>query len=283
MRLAWSRLLPAIPSGLSLAREAGWFLIRDVEDQLGRFDRQGQCEHRQRALAPLVAAVLSDDGKTAAAVGKRGQVWGMTCDLVPIWQRSIRPRPVALALDAHGKRLAVADEAGGLHLFDRTGQLMWHTSVARPLIHLAFVPEAPVLIGSAEYGLVCVFDQAGRCLWRDGLVAHVGGLAVTGDGQSTLACFTDGLNRYPWTQAKKSTQPHAGPSRLVALDYRGENVLTAGLDQELAHRQAGGETRSSLTLSSVPVALAMEALGDSAIAVLAGGELVRIILEGVSE
>src|SRR5436853_547202 len=83
----------------------------------------------------------------------------------------------------------VADARGTLRLFDRHGRTLWKTDNPRPFQHLAFVPEAPLLLGSADYGLIACFDQAGACVWRDGLVAHIGSLAVSGDGsQIVLAC-----------------------------------------------------------------------------------------------
>jgi hypothetical protein len=279
VRLVWSRSLPAAPLGLGLAREAGTLLLWDVDHHLGRYDRQGQGELRQRAPGSLVAAALSDDGLTVAAAGKRGQAWLLNVDLVPVWERSVPRRPVALALDALGRRLAVADEGGGLHVFDRAGQVVWRAAAARPLAYLAFVPEAPALVGSADFGLVCAFDRAGRCLWRDGLVAHVGSLAVSADGgRVVLACFTDGLCCYALTQPRQARLPRAAPSRLAAIDYKGELLLTAGLGNELALRGGDGEVRAVLAMPSSPVAVAVEALGDSAVAALAGGMLARVEL-----
>ena len=49
------------------------------------------------------------------------------------------------------------------------------------------------LVASADYGLVGSFDVRGEWRWRDGLVAHVGGLAVNGDGdQLVLVGFVVG-------------------------------------------------------------------------------------------
>lgn len=279
MRLAWSRPLPAPPAGLSLAREPGTLLVRDQEHHLGRYDRAGQLELRQRAPASLTASAISDDGRVVAAAGRRGQVWLLTLDFVRLWERSVSGRPVAVALDGFGARLAVADEAGGLTVFDRDGQEVWRAASPRPLLHLAFVPELPILLGCAEYGLVCAFDDRGQMLWRDGLVAHVGSLAVTGDGsRAVLACFTDGLNCYAAMSPKRTALARAAPSRLAALDYRGEMLLTTGLANELARRGPDGDVRGVLLLSSSPLALAVDALGLSTVAVLSDGTLAGVEL-----
>lgn len=279
MRSVWSRQVPSIPLGLSLARESGSLLVLDAEHHLSRYDRNGQIEWRQRAPGSVTAAVLSDDGKTLAALGKRGQIWLMTADLVPIWEQVLPQRPRALALSALGERLAVSDEGGGLHLFDRKGRLLWHSLAAKPFLHLAFVPESPYLVGAAEFGLVSVYEGRGQCLWRDGLVAHVGALAVNGEGSRiVLACFTEGLNCYTVSSAKRQHLARAAPSRLVAVSYLGEQTLTCGLNNELAQRGLEGDIRQVLLLSSACVALAVDALGTNAFAVLSDRSLQRIEL-----
>jgi hypothetical protein len=252
-------------------------LVSDVENHLVRLDRLGQVIVRKPAPAPLGMAVCADEGNTVAAIGKRNQVWMMTTELTLTWERPLSRRPLAVALDAFGRQLAVADEGGGVHVFDTAGKVVWTATSARPLVHLAFVPEAPVLVGSAEFGLVCAFDRTGHCLWRDGLVAHVGALAVCGDGaRIVLACFTEGLCGYALTQPRQVRLPKAAPSRLVALSYTGQTTLTADLDCQVALRDAEGEILDELPLPAAPAAIAVEALGESAVAVLSSGEIVRI-------
>src|SRR5436309_9962254 len=113
MRTAWTRELPSPPLGLSLSREAGGALVFDAERTLTRIDRLGQVELRRPAPATVVAAVASDEGRHVAALGRRGQAWLLSAELDVIWQRSLSPRPVALAIDHEGLAVAVADEAGG--------------------------------------------------------------------------------------------------------------------------------------------------------------------------
>ncbi len=279
MRLAWSRPLPAAPAGLSLAREAGLLLVHDAEQHLVRLDRQGQVVVRRPAPGAVAAAACADDGNTVAAVGPRGQLWVMTAELTLHWERSLPRRPTALALDALGRQAAVADEGGGVTVLDTAGKVVWSARAARPLVHLAFVPEEAVLLGSAEFGLVCAFDRAGRCMWREGLVAHVGSLAVSGDGSRVvLACFTEGLCCYSPGPQRQTQLANGPPARLAALSYSGKTILTVGLDGLLTLRDERGAVRDELPLPGPPVAAAVEALGESAVAALASGEVVRIDL-----
>ena len=279
MRQLWSIDLSAPPLGLSLAREPGTFLVWDGDKMLGRFDRRGRLVLRRAAPGTLVAAALSDDGQHVAAVGRRGQVWLFTAELDLLWERALPHRPVALALDHLGKGVAVADEAG-VHVFDATGRELWRASTPRPLVHLAFVPEAPVLVGCAEFGLVCAFDREGHCLWREGLAVNVGSLAVSGDGERiVLACYTEGLCVYSLSQPRQQRLPQAAPCRLAALGYLGEPILTTGEEHRLALRDGQGAPRKEWQLPGAALALGLAALGDWAVVVLAGGQVVGVEVE----
>ena len=174
---------------MTIAREAGWLLAWDASDSLHLVNRGGQLQGRKAIEGKLVAACAADDGSACAAVGQDGEVWWLTPDLMPRWTAKLPARTTACALDSFGRLLSVADTGGGLSIFDSRGTLTGHTQTPRPLVHVAFVPEEPLIVGCADFGFVGCFETTGKCAWRDGLVAHVGGLAVRGDGSRiTLAC-----------------------------------------------------------------------------------------------
>jgi hypothetical protein len=280
VRLLWSQTTSASLCGLSLARERGWVLAWDAQHWLYLFNQAGQRQAQRPAPTALSAACCADDGSCYAATGVDGPVWLLAPDLTPRWERSVS-RPVALALDPFGQYLAVAAGDGTLHVFDRTGRSRWQTANPRPLRHLAFVPERPVLVGSADFGLVACFDATGRCLWRDGLVAHVGSLATTGDGSMVaLACFTEGLCCYALEPRRQWLVPQAAPCRLAAVSYSGDQLLTAGLDPRLFLRERAGAVRGEFTLDRSPVALALGALGEIAFAALPDGKIVALETQG---
>ncbi len=58
-----------------------------------------------------------------------------------------------------GQYLAAADGRGGLTLYDHNGRLRWHAPNARPLQHLAFIPERPALAAAADFGLVACYRR----------------------------------------------------------------------------------------------------------------------------
>jgi hypothetical protein len=240
-------------------------------------NRAGERQAQLQAPAPLTAICSADDGTSYAVAGTGGQVWLLAPDLMPRWERAL-PRPVvAIALDPFGQYVAVADDSGNLHLFDRHGRPVAHASSPRPLHYLAFVPERPALVASADFGQVACFDLAGRCRWRDGLVANVGSLAVSGSGSLiALACFSEGLCCYGLEGPNRRLAPMAEPCRLAALSYDGGLILTAGLDHRLRLHDRDGKQRGEWMPNGAVTALALGPLGDYAIVGLAAGKLVGL-------
>jgi WD40 repeat protein len=281
VRLHWSQAIPAPLRGLSLARERETVLAWDGQDGLFLFNHAGVIQAQRPSPAPIAAACCAEDGSAyAIACGGTGvspaggtpMVCWLAPDLAPRWQRPLPQRATALALEPLGRCLAVANAGGTLHVMDARGRTLWQATTLRPLHYLAFVPEKPVLVGAADFGLVVCFGESGECLWRDGLVAHVGSLAVSGDGSSVLlACFSDGLCRYRTAGPELQRIPLESACHLAALSYDGDCLLTADRQNRLCLRDNKGTIRDQLDLDGPAVAAALGALGDYAAVGLANG------------
>jgi sugar lactone lactonase YvrE len=274
--------LPASPRGLVLARERGWVLTWDANHWIYLLNRSGGRQAQWHSPAPLVTACCAEDGSAYAAVGGGGEVWWLAPDLMPRWQRALPQPATAAALDPFGQYLAVADSRGQLHLFNQRGKTVFRVASPRPLHYLAFVPAAPYLVGSADYGLVACFDPAGKLLWRDGLVAHVGSLAVTGDGSLiVLACFSEGLQRYSVQGQNQGRWAVPEPCRLATLTFDGQRVLAAGLGRHLHWLDSQGRALGTYPLDQPAAAFALGPLGDYAVVALADGPILGLDVRAV--
>lgn len=284
MRLLWSQAVPTPLRGLVLARERETILAWDGHEGLFLFNHAGTIQAQRPAPAPVaVAGCAEDGGAYAIAGGGSGAspvAGSMICwlapDLTPRWQRPLPHRATAVAVESLGRAIAVADASGTLRLMDARGRTQWKATTPRPLHHLAFVPETPVLVGAADFGLVLCFGASGECLWRDGLVAHIGSLAVSGDGSCILlACFSDGLYRYSTAGPQQQRIPLDAPCQLAALSYASDCLLTADRQQRLCLRDGKGDLREQMTLDAPITAAALGALADYAVVGLANGAIVR--------
>jgi hypothetical protein len=280
MRRLWSQTVSAPLRGLCLARERDGVLARDGQDGLILFNHAGIIQAQRPSPIPIAAICCADDGSAYAVGGSLspGVCW-LEPDLSPRWQRPLPQRATAIALEPLGQYVAAADASCTLHLFDRGGHSIWQATTPRPLSHLAFVPEKPMLVGAADFGLVVCFGSAGECLWRDGLVAHVGSLAVSGDGECILlACFSDGLYRYKSAGAPPQRIPLDTACPIAALSYSGDCLFTADRDNRVCLRGSDGSLRDQLRLESPPQALALGALGEYGIVGLTDGAILRLEL-----
>lgn len=277
MRLAWSQTIAAPLRGLSLARERETILAWDGQDGLILFDRAGKIQAQRPGPTPIAAACCTEDGSVYAVAGSESpMLFWLAPDLAPRWQRPLQQRATALAVEPLGRCVAVADAGGSLHVLNARGRTLWRATTLRPLHYLAFVPEKPVLVGAADFGLVVCFGASGDCLWRDGLVAHVGSLAVTGDGSSVmLACFSDGLVHYNTSGPEQQRIPLESPCPLAALSYDGDSLLTTDRQNHLGLRDGKGVIRDHLNIDAPVVAVSMGALGDYAVVGLANGIIQR--------
>jgi hypothetical protein len=277
MHPLWSQTVPAPLRGLSLARERDWLLARDGRDGLFLFNHAGAIQAQRPSPLPAAAIGSADDGSAYAIGGAEAAVCWLAPDLAPRWQRPLPARATAIALEPLGRRLAVADAGCTLHLLDSRGQTLWRATTPRPLVHLAFVPEKAIVVGAADFGLVVCFGATGECLWRDGLVAHVGSLAVSGDGDClVLACFSDGLYRYGTADPRPRRIPLETACSLAALSYAGDGLLTADRDGRVGLRERDGSLRDQISLDSPVVALALGALGDYGVVGLVDGSIRRM-------
>src|SRR5437899_9002554 len=105
----WTYRLAATPGGMARARESGHVLAWDQNCWLVLLGRQGKVQAQTRLDAGIAAATIAEDGSVVADADDRGTVTWRTPDLAARWQHRIDRRPVAVALDALGRALAVAD------------------------------------------------------------------------------------------------------------------------------------------------------------------------------
>jgi hypothetical protein len=280
LRSLWSLTIGSRLRGLVLARERGRLLAWDDNHWLYLLTSKGERQAQWHAPGAVAAICCADDGSAYAAVGSRGEIWWLAPDLMPRWQKLLPYPAVAAALDPFGQYLAVSDARGSLRVLDPQGRSVSQTQTPRPLHHLAFVPEAPLLLGTADIGLLAAFDLSCNGLWRDGLVATIGALAVNGSGDRiVLACYSEGLRFYNATGHKQGHLNLSEPSRLAALSFDGQLAVVAGLGERLLLIDRNGKTLSNVALDKPAVALAVAPLGDWVAVALPDGRVLGLDLQ----
>jgi hypothetical protein len=282
IRPLWTQYLGVKLRSLVFAREQGGILIWDTQDRLHLFDRLGRRQATWRSLEILAGVCCADDGSAFAAISRGGKISWLAPDLRPRWQQTLPHSLLAAALEPLGQYLAIADMQANVYLLDRHGRSVFQTQSPRPLHHLTFVPAAAYLLGSADYGLVIGLDSRGHCGWRDGLVAHVGSLSVSGDGaRILLACYSEGLQFYNLAGENLGRRHVGEPCRLATLSFDGGRLLAAGLGTRLLVLDRDGDLLSDYELETPVVALALAALGEFAVVAQANGQVLGLDLRAL--
>lgn len=279
MYLAWSRGTPPL-LGLAFAAESQHLFTWADPPRLALW-HGGRVVAERQGAEPLLAGTCAGDGAAFAVASTSGRLWLLNADLRTIWERQLAVAAVGLGLDPLGDLLAVSDTAGGLLLLDAAnGREVWRVETARPLRHLAFVPERPLLVGAAETGLVAAFDPAGTCVWQHGLAAFIGSLAVPGDGSRiVLAGHGEGPICFDAAGARVRALTHLGPCRRLALSYDGRLVLCENGRGQLVVATSGGVELSSYTPPGKVAGLAFAPLGDRVLVGLREGGLHELTLQ----
>lgn len=274
----WSKDVGAPLRGLVLARECGWVLAWDKSNTLHLYDRTGLCRGTRSPHPVVTAATVADDGSALALIGAGGEVQMLGPDFQTLWGYKMPQGGRAVALDSFGRFLAASDAGGNVQLFDRQGHLLGKAQLPKPLHRLAFIPEQPNFVGAADFGLVACFDAKAECTWRDGLVANVGSLSVSGS-TIALAGFSPGLYCYNVTGPPHSWLPLPAPCRLAALRYDGQRLLMVSQTHVLQLVDLHQKVRFEYAPPSSPVDIALAPLGDWAVVALSDGTLLAIDLK----
>lgn len=285
---AWTVVTDAPLRGLVLAREAGRILAWDETDTLTLHDADGSTRATARAPGRIIAAAIADDGSMAALIGDGARLIILDANLATVVDRSTLTDPATLAIDPHGRYVAVASKLNINQLSNRHGKPAGRFETRQPLAHLGFVADRPLMLGAAAYGTLAGIDLEGKggkaglapeVAWQENLMSNVGRLAWSGDGGMVLAaCFTHGIQRFD-LQGRVEGSYHLGGSASHAVpDFAGRSIAVATLEGEIALLGPGGEVRWSTGIAKPAIGLEFDPLGKYLIYGLASGEIRRVDL-----
>ncbi|WP_435022211.1 hypothetical protein TA3x_002795 [Tundrisphaera sp. TA3] len=287
---AWTIVTDAPLKGLGLAREAGCVLAWDEADQLYRIDGRGQFQSVARAPGKVSQVAISDDGTLVAILGEGSRLWLLDGDFNLLHDRPAISDPLSLAVDPHGRYVAVGSRMNLVQITDRRGKAAGRFETRQPLSNIVFVPTHPFLIGTGAFGSIMGIALAprggsggldGNVFWYEALMTSVGQLSTSGDGGMILiACFTHGVQKYNLAGHAEGSYHLGGSASHAMPDFAGRSIAVATLEGELAILSGAGNVRWRTTLPRPASALQMDALGRYVIYGMASGEVVRLDLQG---
>src|SRR5947209_5234608 len=115
----WTVVTDAPLKGMALAREAGSVFAWDEADQLYRIDALGHFQSVARAPGKILHGAVSDDGSLVTLVGDGTRLWLLDGDFELLHERSSIADPLAVAVDPHGRYVAVSSKMNVVQFYSR--------------------------------------------------------------------------------------------------------------------------------------------------------------------
>jgi hypothetical protein len=285
---SWTTVTDAPLSGMVLAREAGTVLAWDEGRNLYLLGVDGSRFLAERTPSPVVAADISDDGSLVALLLGGPRLMLLDRQFHPVADRPAASGAACLAVDPHGRFVAVSSKTSMVQLYTRFGKAAGQIELRQAPGHLRFVPSSPTLLAATGFGALVAVTLTpsgadrlgGEAEWEQRLMANVGRLEVSGDGSLILASsYNLGIQRYDARGRNEGSYHLGGTATHAVPDFAGRSIAAATLEGELYVLNQGGNVKWKTGLPRAVTALGMDALGRFLIYGLPTGEIVRLDLE----
>jgi hypothetical protein len=291
-KTVWTVVTDSPLKGFALAREAGSILAWDEGSQLYLLNVRGESLSCSRVPYRIVSGAISDDGSLIAMLVEAEEcgILLLDADLSVEHERPAPTEATFVSIDPHGRYVAIGTRHSVLHLLNRYGRPAGRLETLEPLSHMCFVPNQPLAVGAAAFGMMVGVALAAprggsrlvpEILWQDRLMSNVGRLAINGDGSMILAsCFTLGVQRFDLAGRNEGSYHLGGTVSHAVPDFPGRTIAAASLEGDLIVMNSAGNVRWRTHLVRPAIALEMDPLGRYMIVGNSTGEIVRLDLFG---
>jgi hypothetical protein len=262
---------------IALARETGDVLAVDSSGGLYQLDRRGRIKTVTRGFKSLTALAWSDRGTYGAAATGASKLYWFDQTLKAKWSKSLPAEILSLAVDPHGHYVAVSMANSETTIFDSRKKQIALFETIRPLRHLLFVASKPLILGAAEYGLICCHRLDGAQVWSETLWSNVGDMTVTGDGaQIFLARFNQGVQKLDRGGRNRGSYVMRGTPNHVSTSFVSRRLGVTTVERDIYWLDVDGELIWATTLPDDVCGIQTDALGRGMTCGLRTGQIYRL-------
>ena len=275
--IAWSFSLDAPMVDISLARETGDILAVDTSGGLYQLDRRGRIKRVTRGFKTLTALAWSDRGTHGAVATGSSKLYWFDQTLKVKWSKSLPAEIISLAVDPHAHYIAVSLANSETMIFDSRKQQIASFETIRPLKHLSFVASKPLIVGAAEYGLICCHQLDGAEVWSERLWSNVGDLTVTGDGEQIfMARFNHGVQTLDSGGHNRGSYVMRGTPNHISTSFVRRRLGVTTVERNIYWLSADGELIWATTLPDDVCGIRTDALGRGMTCGLRSGRIYHL-------
>lgn len=275
--LRWAFATDAPLVALVMGRESGEILAADEAGGLYRIDRRGQLLTMSRGLKGIRALAWSDTGSVGAAIVGEKKIYRLNSKLEAEWSVGLPEPALGIAVTPYGRQTAISlANCGNLVLGQQSEQLSVFETI-RPLKWIQFLAADSVLVGAAEYGLICAHHINGDQIWNEKLFTSLGEMYAAADGQTILlAGFNHGIQALDGDGEGRESYFVEGTVGRVACSYNADRLAAATLERQLYWLDSDGQLLWATQLDDDVVKVICDPLGEWLLCGLSSGHIVRL-------
>lgn len=272
--LMWSFATDAPLRTIAYSRESQETTLADEIGGVYRLDAGGRAATLTRLPQPIRELAWSDAGNAGIALLGKRQLVRLNRDLQIVWEIELPDEGLAVAVDPFGSYFAVSMTDGHSLIFNQYRRKVVEFETIRPLRFLRFLIHQPMLLASAEHGLLTCIDLNGDRMWEEKLWTNVGDLSLADDtGIIYLAGFVHGILGYDIDGDSHGSYQMSGTVKYCATSSRGERIAVYTIEEHLSWLDADGELVWVGTVPEPIVQLQVDALGQGIICAFASGRI----------
>jgi len=263
--------------GVESAWEAGNVLAADETGGLYLLDHDGRIVTLTRRFHDVEMIAWCDTGTTAAAILGEDELCLLNGQMTEQWRVRLNDSILAIAIAPYGQHVAVSLANGENIIFDGHRSVVSRFTTVRPLTFLQFLVTEPILLGAAEYGLLCCHALDGSPIWNEKLWSNIGDLSATGDGGTIyLAGFTYGVQVFDADGTHYGSYVLEGTPNHVATSYQPQHLFVTTLEKHLYRLDANGDVRWTSQLPDDVCRIHCDPLDAGLVCGFASGRIMRL-------
>ncbi len=214
--------------------EAGDYAVSDDIGTVYRLDGLLNVKLLTRLQEPVRILSWSETGEFGTALVGKNSIVRIDARLKVVWTIEVPFTCTTLAIDPYGVFTFLASADGGVLVLDDRGKKAAVIETVRPLSHVGFLIDEPVVFAAAEHGLLATYSIAGRKVWEQPLWSNVGDLAVVQKtGHVLLATLNQGIQAFNGQGDAAGSFILEGTVSKIATSYSGNHSLAATIENSV--------------------------------------------------
>ncbi len=269
---SWTYAARSKPTAVDFDLESGDVSIVTADGRLHLLDSDGS---RRREPLAIDAGPAMDWADTAIGgvvqMGPRRAGWVNHNGAIR-WTVDCHNDILDVATSPFGNAIAISFSDRQNVVLDISQKPIGEFTSIRPLKFLRLASHRPVVVGSADTGVLSSHDIGGGERWSHQLWTNVGGLDINGNGHTVLlAAFNHGIQRFNNRGRPQGFYDIGGTAHIASVSYIGTIIAAATMEERFVLIDRSGDILWQATLPEPLEVLRCGPFGEQVVCGFASG------------